>query len=140
MYKGARTEGVAFFTLLYEDASFCEEFGRCMLAAARLEAIMIIYLRKNNIQTSEKETLGQLINSAKKNSLLTKMIPALEMLKIQRNFLTHNLYAIFMGLIEDPILPNKDLLDGDVGLFTERAYLLRENLEGLADILNRDFI
>lgn len=62
------------------------------------------------------------------------------MLKIQRNFLTHNLYAIFMGLIEDPILPNKDLLDGDVGLFTERAYLLRENLEGLADILNRDFI
>jgi hypothetical protein len=63
------------------------------------------------------------------------MLPALEMLRDQRNYLTHNIHALFSGLVEETILESTGLLDSDVDLFTERAWQLKENLEGLADII-----
>ncbi len=63
------------------------------------------------------------------------MIPALEMLKDQRNYLAHNLHGLFSGMIEETILERTNLLDSDVDLFTERAWQLQRNLNALAEII-----
>ncbi|HLA86771.1 MAG TPA: hypothetical protein VJL10_01995, partial [Anaerolineales bacterium] len=64
-----------------------------------------------------------------------KMVPVLETIKDQRNYLTHNIYALFSGLVEETILPRSELLDSDVWSYTERAWELKENLNGIADII-----
>jgi hypothetical protein len=40
-----------------------------------------------------------------------------------------------LGVIEETILESTDLLDSDVDLYTGRAWQLKENLNGLADII-----
>ena len=57
------------------------------------------------------------------------------MLRDQRNYLAHNVHALFSGLVEETILERTGLLDSDVSLYTDRAWQLRENLENLADII-----
>ncbi len=63
------------------------------------------------------------------------MVPALEQLNTQRNYLAHNIYALFTGRVEETILPREKLLDSDIDVFTERAWQLTENLNGLAEIV-----
>ena len=63
------------------------------------------------------------------------MVPALEQLNTQRNYLAHNIYALFSGLVEETILTRKNLLDSDIDVFTERTWQLTENLNGLANIV-----
>lgn len=138
MRKGEAVEGLAFFNLLSEDAKFCEELGRALLAGSRLESELKRYLTGNGVSGDTKRaTLGQLINLAKKHALLTTALPMFEMLKVQRNYFSHNVHALFTGMIEETILPRSDLLDSDVDMFTDRASQLSENLNGLADALVR---
>ncbi len=139
MYKGEPTKGIEFFKLLYEDDDFCKELGKAVLAAGRLEAELVCYLNSKGIkEDTKKANLGRLIIFAKKHELLKRMVPALEMIRDQRNYLAHNIYALFSGLVEEAILSRSDLLDSDVHTFTEIAWQLKENINGLADIVAKE--
>lgn len=59
------------------------------------------------------------------------------MISKQRNYITHNIYALFTDLIEETVLEKENLLDSDVHLYIERAWQLRESLNDLADIIKR---
>lgn len=136
MSKGIPTEGLDFYALLCADDEFCKELGRAVLAAGRLESALRKYLDKHTPETkTAKATLGNLVRFAKQHQLLTGMIPVLVTLRDQRNYLTHNVHALFSGLIEETILEGSGLLDSDVDLFVERAWQLRGNLDGMADIV-----
>lgn len=138
MCKGFPSGGLEFFQLLYEDDEFCMELGRAVLAAGRLESELTQYLNENVAdQKIADASLGRLIIFAKKHQLLTKMLPVLEMLRDQRNYLSHNIHALFAGVVEETILDRSNLLDSDVDTFSERAWQLKENLNGLADIIRQ---
>jgi len=66
------------------------------------------------------------------------MQPALELLRDQRNYLTHSIHSLLSGWIEETILEKSNLLDSDVVTYTERAWQLAENLNGLADIVEKE--
>jgi len=139
MRKGEPTEGIEFFELLYADDEFCRELGKAVLAAGRLEAKLIRYINRKNVgENTKKANLGKLILFAKKHELLAKMVPALETIRDQRNYLAHNIYALFSDLVEETILSRSELLDSDVDLFTERACQLKENINSLADIVAKE--
>lgn len=138
MHKGEPTAGLNFYALLCANDEFCAELGRAVLAAGRLESALIQYIDiYAPDENTTRATLGRLIKFAEKHSLLSKMLPALKTLKDQRNYLTHNIHALFSGLVEETILESTELLDSDVDLYTERAWQLKENLNGLADIIFR---
>jgi hypothetical protein len=138
MRKGESVSATAFFKLLIADDEFCKQLGRAVLAAGQLESELKLFLSRNEItQDTKKKTLGNLIDLLKSKKLLSKMQPALEQLRDQRNYLTHNIHALFAGLVEETILPRTDLLDSDVDVFMERAWQLAENLLGLAEAVAR---
>ena len=119
-----------------EDQEFCEQLGRAVLAAGKLEAELRLYLAANSItHDTKRASLGQLIELVKQQRLLRQMQPVLELLRDQRNYLTHNVYPLFAGLIEETILPRSDLVDSDVDVFTERASQLAYDLYGIARIV-----
>lgn len=136
--KGIPVAGREFFDLLYADNEFCERLGRTMLAAGRLETELKLYLGANLVKYKEHATLGNLIDLLKKHGLMEKAQPSLELLKDQRNYLTHNLHALFSGLIEETVLERSNLLDSDIDTFAERAWQLAENLDGLADVVAKE--
>ena len=137
MRRGEPADGLEFYALLCEDDEFCRELGRAVLAEGRLESSLKRYMNDNAPdKDTKKATLGNLIKVAEKHQLLSKMLPPLETLKDQRNYLIHNIHALFSGLVEETILDSTGLLDSDVDLFTERAWQLKENIEGLADIIS----
>jgi len=136
--KGVPVAGREFFDLLYADSEFCERLGRTMLAAGRLETELKLYLDANLVKYKEHATLGNLINLLKKHGLMKKVQPSLELLRDQRNYLTHNLHALFSGLIGETVLERSNLLDSDIDTFAERAWQLAENLDGLADVMAKE--
>lgn len=134
--RGEPITGVEFFKLLCADDRFCAELGRTVLAAGRLESALKRNLAANAPgEDTAKATLGRLIECCRRNSLLTQMIPALETLMQQRNYLLHNIHALLSDLIEETILERADLLASDVVTYTERAWELRNNLNGLAELV-----
>lgn len=138
--KGEPISGPDFFRLLYADDKFCVELGRALLAAGRLESVLKRYIAAHAPETDmTKATLGRLIEFARKHTLLYKMLPPLETLRDQRNYLAHNVHALLSGLIEETILEGSGLLDSDVHTYTERAWQLKENLNHLADIVERKY-
>jgi len=139
MRKGETIEGEVFFQLLDADDEFCKELGKAVLAAGKLEAELIRYINRNNVgEKTNKANLGKLIFFARKHELLAKMVPALEIIKDQRNYLTHNIYSLFSGLVEETILPKYELLDSDVDVFTVHACQLKENINSLVDIIKKE--
>ncbi|MEJ1464553.1 MAG: hypothetical protein RPU15_14985 [Candidatus Sedimenticola sp. (ex Thyasira tokunagai)] len=125
-----------FFVELSRDDEFCKELGKAMLAAGRLESELIRYLTNVGVSSDlRKANLGRLIRSAKKHALLSDLVPHIEDLNRQRNYLAHNIHALFHGLIEETILERNGLLDSDTHTFMERAWQLAENLNALADIV-----
>ena len=125
-----------FYLELSRDEEFCRELGRAMLAAGRLESEITRYLTNAGIpEALRKANLGRLIRAAKKHAVLCQLVPTLETLNDQRNYLAHNIFALFHGLIEETILERTGLLDSDTHTFMERAWQLAENLNGLADIV-----
>jgi len=138
MRKGEFVSAAEFYKLLAVDDAFCQQLGRAILAANQLESELKIFLSRSDCaKDTKRKTLGQLIELLKEQKLLSKMQPALEQLRDQRNYLTHNVHALFAGLVEETILPRTDLLDSDVDLFTERACQLAENLLELAKAVAR---
>jgi hypothetical protein len=135
MRNGGPASGKEFFNLLCADNEFCAELGRAMLAAGRLESEFKQLPAANVVASNEKATLGQLTKLLEKHDLLRKMKPHLEHLSTQRSYLAHSMHALFAELIEETILPRSELLDSDVGLFTERAWQLAANLNALAAII-----
>jgi hypothetical protein len=134
MRSGTPTAGLDFFRLLNENEEFCAQLGKSALAASRLEAELERYLATGGATPKKKHaTLGDLLKVMKTAGLEERMQPALEMLIKQRNYLSHNIYRLFAGSIEETILPRSELLDSDVECFTERAWQPADNLNGLAD-------
>jgi hypothetical protein len=137
-WRGEPVNGYAFYALLCADDRFCAELGRAVLAAGRLETALKQYVIDNADENDlSRATLGQLINTARKHKLLLKMLPVLEMVKDQRNYLTHSVHALHSGFVEETILEGSNLLDSDVHTYMERASELAGNLNGLAEILER---
>lgn len=137
MYKGIPAKGLEFYQLLFESEEFTSELGKVTLAASNLEAKLIGLLVKNQVlKNYPKATLGKLIELVKRNQLLDENgILALKSLTQQRNYLTHNLYHLFSGSIDETIVERDNLLDSDVIMFTDWAWQLAENLRHLADII-----
>jgi hypothetical protein len=139
MYKGEPIKGIEFYTLLIESDEFTSELGKVALVSGKLEAELIIFLRHNRIKGNyDRATLGNLIDMAEKNNLLDKsMIIALRDTATKRNYITHNIYALFTDQIDETIMEKSNLLDSDVHLYMERAWQLKENLNSLADLIKK---
>lgn len=139
MYKGEPTEGIEFYKLLIESEEFTSELGKVSLASGKLEAELMQFFNRNGIKENyKKASLGTLIKIGEKNKLFdSNMIISLNLISKQRNYLTHNIYALFTNLIDETILERKNLLDTDVLLYLDRVCQLNENLNGLADIIQR---
>ena len=81
---------IYFFELLYSDTDFCKQLGQTILSAGKLESKLIQYISNNTSERNiEKATLGRLISIAEKNNLLHNMIPALIVIKDQRNYIVN---------------------------------------------------
>lgn len=140
MYRGEPTKGIAFYNLLFESDEFNIELGKVILAAGKLEAELILFLKRSGItQNLSRSTFGSLIKIGKQHNLFNNnnLTIALELICKQRNYLTHNIYALFIDLHEETILEKNNLLDTDVELYIERALQLKENLLGIADVINK---
>ena len=125
-----------FYLELSSDEGFCKELGRAMLAAGRLESELTRYLTNAGVaENLRKANLGRLVRAAKQHEVLSNLVPVLEMLNDQRNYLAHNIHSLFYGLIEETVLERTGLLDSDTYTFMERAWQLAENLNGLAEIV-----
>lgn len=138
MYKGNPSSGLDFFNSLYKSKEFTSEFGQMILASAKLEAELILLLNKNNTEGNYKMfSLGKLIHIAHKNQLLSDNdFEIFKLLKNQRNYLTHNLYALFNNSIDESILvARENLLDSDILYYTETVWEVKENLNNLADVI-----
>lgn len=137
--QGEAVTGAEFFDLLRTDDEFCAEVGRAVMAAGRLESALRRLLHRHAPDSrTTKATLGALINLAEKHNLLKGMAPALRQIKTQRNYLAHSLHALFSGLVQETMLPRTGLLDSDVAGFTDRAWQLAQEIDGLADLAERE--
>ena len=134
--KGEPLANIEFFEQLYADDDFCKQLGKAILSAGRLESELIIYIQNNHSNSKvSKANLGRLIGFAEKHDLLLNMVPVLKVINDQRNYLAHNIHALFTGLIEETLLPGNDLLDSDIDVFTDRAWQTTEGVNALADIV-----
>lgn len=139
IYQGKPAKGIEFYNLLFESDNFNVEMGKVTLAAGKLEAELILFLTRNNVTENITEsTLGKLIKVGEKYKLFDEnLFRALSLVCKQRNYLTHNIYALFIDLIDETILEKHNLIDTDVVTYCDRAYVLRENLDGLANIISK---
>ncbi len=139
MFKGEPKEGLEFYKLLVESEEFTSELGKVTLASGMLEAELIILLKRNEIEGKyKKATLGALIDKVKKNKLLdSNMIIHLRQVSLQRNYITHNIYALLSDLINETILERNNLLDADVDLYIQRAWQLKKNIIDLTDVIKK---
>lgn len=136
MKKGRELQPEEFYVELSHDDEFCKELGKAMLAAGRLESELIRYLTNAGVSRDlRKADLGRLIKASEKHALLSDLVPHFKELNSQRNYLAHNIHALFHGLIEETILERNGLLDSDTYTFAERAWQLSDNLNGLANIV-----
>ena len=139
MYKGKSSGGIDFFNLLMASKEFNQELGQVTLSAGRLEAELIqMYKRKGYGDNFSRMTLGRLIQFGEDNSLLDRnLTAALKMTCKQRNYITHNIYALFSDMIDETMLPKADLIDTDVLTYTEKAWETKKNLLDLAGIISK---
>ena len=137
MNLGEPKSGIEFYKLLHESEQFTSELGKVTLASGKLETELKFLFIENQISGDySKATLGKLIEVAEKNNLFDKnWITALRQISKQRNYITHNIYALFSDLIEETILEKTDLLDLDVSLYISRVWHLNQDLDGLANLI-----
>lgn len=140
MYIGEPTQGKEFYDLLYQSDEFTSELGKVTLASSKLEAEIMLFLKRKGIKDNyEKATLGKLIDIVKKNNLIDyNLIISLKQISIQRNYLTHNIYSLFIDLLDETILEKNNLLDSDVHTYIERTWQLKENLIALSEIIQEE--
>ena len=135
-----KVDGEVFFNKLYEDENFCQQLGKVILSASKLEAIIIRFLNNKNIDDiNKKATLGQLIEKIKIKKLLDKnILVILKELSSQRNYLTHNIYLLLLNMIDETVLERNELCYEDVHLYAERAYILADNLNAISEIVKNE--
>jgi len=135
-----KVDGEVFFNKLYEDENFCQQLGKVILSASKLEAIIIRFLNNKNIDDiNKKATLGQLIEKIKIKKLLDKnILVILKELSSQRNYLTHNIYLLLLNMIDETVLERNELCYEDVHLYAERAYILADNLNAISEIIKNE--
>lgn len=138
MYKGVNIISKDFYKLLNESFEFTSELGKIALVSGYLESELKQFLKINKIEGKyERATMGTLIKLAEKKNVLDKnMIMALKESSDLRNYITHNIYALFMDHVDETILEKENLIDSDVELYIERAWQLKENINGLANIIH----
>ena len=139
MYQGKPASGLKFYNLLFESEEFTTELGKVALASGKLEAELILYLKRKGINKDlSRSTLGSLIKIAEQTELLNyNQLESLKMVTRQRNYITHNIYALFTDIKEETILEKHNLLDSDVYTYKERAWQLKENLIAFAENLRK---
>ena len=131
---GEPLSNTEFFDQLYADNKFCMQLGKAILAAGRLESELIVYIQNNRPESvTRKANLGRLVRIAEEQEILANLVPAIKIINDQRNYLAHNIHALFTGLIEETLLPRSDLLDSDIDVFTDRAWQTTESVNCLAD-------
>lgn len=137
MYSGEPIQGKEFYYLLVESDEFTSELGRMTLASGMLEAEIIKYFKRSGHDLYPKTlTFGRLIGFGKKHDLfLSNELNALDMLNAQRNEFTHRIYSLFIGLMQEERLPTSNLLDSDISTYIEYAWQLKDNLEGMTEII-----
>ena len=138
MYKGEPTKGLDFYNLLFNSDDFTIELGKVTLAAGKLEAEMILFFNRKGVnEKTNGKTLGTLISIGKKNNLFDiNLTTSLELICKQRNYFTHNIYSLFIELIDETILKRKKLIDTDIVTYSDYAYQLRDNLNDLARLIS----
>jgi hypothetical protein len=139
MYKGEPAKGLDFYNLLINSDEFTSALGRVALHSGKLEAELILLLSRNKAKENfSKKTLGALIDIAQNNNLLNNnLVAALKQISKQRNYITHNIYALFIDIVDETMLEKRDLLDSDVHTYLARVYQLNENLESLACLIHQ---
>jgi hypothetical protein len=139
MYKGEPAKGVDFYNLLVESDEFTSALGKVALHSGKLEAELILLLLRNKAKENfSKKTLGALIDIAQKNNLLNdNLAAALKQVSKQRNYITHNIYALFIDLFDETMLEKSDLLDSDVHTYLDRVCQINENLESLTSVIHQ---
>jgi hypothetical protein len=137
MYKGETIQGKEFYDLLVKSDEFTSALGQMTLASGRLEAEIVKYFRRcGKNQNPKSATFGSLITIGRENDLFnSNELIALNMIKELRNEFTHRVYSLFMGLVPEERLPTADLLDTDVLTYIDYALQLKENLEGMTEII-----
>lgn len=140
MYNGIPVDGLKFYKLLFESDDFTSELGKVMLAAGRLEAeLKNLFHTKQITGNFDKATLGALIRKAKDNNLIENRYTVFDRALEQRNYLTHNIYALLSNQIDETILEGNDLFECDVYSYKSKAYQLQDNLNDLVDIISGKF-
>jgi hypothetical protein len=129
--------GIEFYNLLHESEKFTSELGKVTLSSGKLETEIKFLLKRNGINSDlSRATLGQLIGIVNDNNIFDEnLILALKQISKKRNYITHNLYALFSDLIEETILKKNDLMEYDVTLYIHRVWHLNQDLNGLADLI-----
>ncbi|MBN1629166.1 MAG: hypothetical protein JW990_05350 [Thermoleophilia bacterium] len=124
---------------LSADAEFSQALGRMTLAASRLESDMRTFLALSGFPPGDRATFGSLIGQLKKRKLISvngELV--LGGLKTQRNYLTHSLYDLFAARIDERLMCREEL--DDIGLLAERAWILEQNLNSLAETAERRIV
>ena len=139
VYNGEPTKGLRVYELLMESTEFTSELGKVTLNSGKMEAELILLLHRHNVKGKfQKATLGTLIRVSHENELLTdNEVLSFKLISKQRNYLTHNIYALLNYQIDETILEREDLIDSDVQTYIERAWVLNDNLKGLTEIIKR---
>lgn len=137
MCKGQNIKGEDFYNRLFDSKEFTSELGKVTLASGKLEVELRIFLSKKNItEINERATLGTLITIGEQHNVLdNNLLISLRQITKQRNYITHNIYALFTDSIDETILEKNNLLDSDVHSYVERAWQLQENIENLTKSL-----
>ena len=128
-----------FYRILEQDQEFCSALGSAVLAAGKLESSLREYfLRRGLPDPGGTATLGHLAKKLDEAGLLsTNGREILAVLKTQRNYLAHNLFALFQGRINQTILTVDELIEMDTAYFVEIATQLEEDLNGIAKLVER---
>ena len=126
-----------FYTSLYDSDEFISELGKMTLEMGRLEAELKTFLQKVGIRTNlGRDTLGLLIAKLNNCELINSQdICRFNDLRKQRNFLTHNLYAILSNQVEERSTSVVDRLQDDVESYVEHVLTLRRSIRELMDML-----
>ncbi|MBO1926432.1 hypothetical protein J3998_02500 [Thiomicrorhabdus sp. 6S2-11] len=132
-------DGLKFFKLLQKDDEFCAELGRVTLAAGKLENLLV-KVASSNDKNLHRLTMGKLIGRLKNDNKLSTLIPHLEALAEQRNYLTHNIYNLLSYTIDEDKLERDCLLWDETSVYTERAYVLQQNLNALAELIETKYL
>ena len=121
---------------LAADTDLCVALGRMLLAASRLESDLRTYLVLNDVPVRADATLGTLAKRLRAVGFLSDNgAMVVDTHRLQRNYLTHSLYDLFAARIDEDLMAREEL--EDIPLPTERAWMLENDLNGLADIAER---